>query len=104
MLARRAQLRHDKYFSFAPLPTPHAPRPTPHAPRPTPHAPFPELYIGLTRRSNTRDGLKRKGGIARGLGIVWTCKQSELTQAGHVQTNLYLHIRRKLKRLSNYEI
>ena len=99
MLARRAQLRHDKYFSFAPLPTPHAPRPTPHA-----HAPFPELYIGLTRRSNTRDELKRKGGIARGLGIVWTCKQSELTQAGHVQTNLYLHIRRKLKRLSNYEI
>ena len=34
MLARRAQLRHDKYFSFAPLPTP--------------HAPFPELYIGLS--------------------------------------------------------
>ena len=90
MLARCAQLRHDKYFSFAP--------------RPTPHAPFPELYIGLTRRTNTRDGLKRKGGIARGLGIVWTCKQSELTQTGHVQTNLYLHIRRKLKRLSNYEI
>lgn len=90
MLARCAQLGHDKYFSFAP--------------RPTPHAPFPELYIGLTRRTNTRDGLKRKGGIARGLGIVWTCKQSELTQTGHVQTNLYLHIRRKLKRLSNYEI
>lgn len=60
MLARRAQLRHDKYFSFAP--------------RPTPHAPFPELYIGLIRRTNTRDGLKRKGGITRSLGIVWTCK------------------------------